>query len=119
MRWADEVRAADGLKLPEGADLQDRELQLASTLIDQMTGPFDPAKYHDDYREKLRAIIDEKVRGAEPAPRGEAPTPTKVVDLMKVLQQSLASRGGKAPPGEAPEAANGHGAKGSRRRKAS
>jgi DNA end-binding protein Ku len=62
-----------------------------------MTAPFDITRYKDEYKEKLRAIIDEKVAGKEPAPRGEAPRATKVTDLMKVLERSLKSKSTKRP----------------------
>jgi len=50
-----------------------------------------PEKYHDDYREALMEVIDEKVEsgGKEIRERPKkAPKPTKVIDLVSVLQQS-------------------------------
>jgi len=92
MRFADEVRAPAELKVPGDTGIEEREMDLARTLIDHMTAPFDISSYHDEYREKIDGILREKVAGAEPAARGQVPTPTKVVDLMKVLQRSLEER---------------------------
>ncbi|MBA2269110.1 MAG: Ku protein, partial [Chthoniobacterales bacterium] len=62
----------------------------------------DPEKYHDDYREALLEVIEEKVEAGgkeiDDKPK-KAPTPTKVIDLVAVLQQSLAkSQSAKKKP---------------------
>jgi DNA end-binding protein Ku len=93
LRFADEVRDPGELDLPGAKGVPARELALAGRLVDEMTAPFDIKQYKDEYKAKLRAIIDEKVAGKEPAPRGEAPKATRVTDLMKVLERSLATRG--------------------------
>jgi len=58
----------------------------------------DPEKYKDDYREALMEVIEEKVEAGgkeiEEKPR-KAPEPTKVIDLVSVLQKSLEETGGK------------------------
>ncbi|UFS71744.1 Ku protein [Geomonas sp. RF6] len=89
MRYASEVRNYKELKLPENQSLRDQEIELALTLIGQLTVPFDPAKYHDTYVEDLKRIIEEKSKGLQPTPAEEAPQPTKVVDLMALLKESL------------------------------
>ncbi|HZV03075.1 MAG TPA: Ku protein [Planctomycetota bacterium] len=111
MRFADEVRPQTELKLPPVEEGRPKELELAERLIDGMTGPFDITRYKDDYREKLDEIIREKIAGLPPAPVGEAPAPTRVADLMAVLEKSLAERTGKSaapvPAAVAPSAAIG------------
>jgi DNA end-binding protein Ku len=97
MRFADEVRGTGDLKLPKGEEARERELDLAQKLIEDMTVPFQIAKYKDDYREKLEEIVREKTAGAEPIVHGEAPAATKVADLMAVLEKSLAERGANPP----------------------
>jgi DNA end-binding protein Ku len=115
LRFPDELRSAEELKLPSAKEARDRELDLAGELIDRMTVEFDPARYKDEYQEQLEQIIQEKVAGVEPVPRGEAPSATKVVDIMDVLRRSLADRkegGGtdtaakreRKPPREKPRA---------------
>jgi DNA end-binding protein Ku len=62
-----------------------------------MSSKWNPEKYHDDYREALMEVIEEKVEAGgkeiEEKPK-KAPKPTKVIDLVSVLQQSLEKTGG-------------------------
>lgn len=92
MLFADEVVDPAELDVPSASDMQpsDRELKMAEQLVESLSGPFDPAKYHDDYREKVMELIDAKAEGEEiVAP--EAPSaPAPVVDLMAALEESLA-----------------------------
>lgn len=58
----DEIAEGDELLIPEAEEqLEPQELELAEDLIDRMTGAFDLAPYHDDYREKLLQIIERKI----------------------------------------------------------
>src|SRR5439155_20507210 len=74
-----------------------REINMAKALIDSMSSKWDPEKYRDDYREALMEVIEEKVEAggkeieAKPKPKRQ---PTKVIDLVSVLQQSLEKTGG-------------------------
>lgn len=97
MRFADEVRSMNELKLPPAEEARERELELALKLIEDMTQTFEIGKYKDDYREKLAEIIREKVAGQPAAVAGEAPAATKVTDLMAVLERSLAERVSQKP----------------------
>jgi len=92
MLYADEVVDPSELEVPSAADTAptERELQMASQLVESLSVPFDPAKFHDDYREKVLALIDAKAQGeviTAPAPAAEA---APVVDLMAALEASLA-----------------------------
>ena len=70
----------------------DRELAMAQSLIDTLSNPFDPEKYHDEYREQLMTMIDEKASGAEPIRLPERAAPaTNVTDLMAALEASIAA----------------------------
>jgi len=73
-----------------------REITMAKTLIDQMTEKWDPSRYTDDYRSALMKLIDKKVAaGGKEVPNHRATkTPTNVIDLASVLQQSLADAAG-------------------------
>ncbi len=88
LRFADEVRPADELKVPD-ADVDERELELATALIEQRSEEFQPDQYHDTYTAEIRRIIEEKAEGREPTAQGELPPPTKVTDLMATLKASL------------------------------
>jgi DNA end-binding protein Ku len=89
MRYQEEVRSPVELKLPSNENLREQEVNLALSLIDQLTVKFDPAKYHDEYIEDLRRIIDDKAHGLQPKAEGKAPQPSKVTDMMALLKESL------------------------------
>lgn len=87
MLYEDEVKMLpQGYKKPE---VNDAELQMAKTLISSMDKPFEPENYKDEYQEKLKKLIQDKIEGKEiTAPAEE---PRNVVDLMEALKQSLAA----------------------------
>jgi DNA end-binding protein Ku len=104
MIFADEVVAPDSIDdLPEAEALQasERELGMAQQLIDSLSTEFDPAKYRDEYREKVLELIERKAAGEEIAVQPEAPQPARVPDLMAALEASLAA---VKPDGAAPAA---------------
>ncbi|MGE5139955.1 MAG: Ku protein [Rudaea sp.] len=89
MRLPSELRAPAGLDLPAKAEVDNRELDMALQLIDQLTEPFKPEDFRDTYREELEKIIAQKVAGKEPTAHGKPPEPTAVPDLMAALRASL------------------------------
>src|SRR5438445_12180703 len=98
MHFADELADTSKLHLPKKVELGKREMNMAKSLIGSMTSKWQPEKYKDDYREALMEVIEEKVEAGgkeiEEKPR-KAPKPTKVIDLVSVLQKSLEETGGK------------------------
>jgi DNA end-binding protein Ku len=76
---------------------------MANALVESMSSKWNPEKYKDDYREALMEVIEKKVEAGgkeiEERPK-KAPKPTKVIDLVKVLQQSLDQTGGKKKAGK-------------------
>ncbi|HEX4638726.1 MAG TPA: Ku protein [Chthoniobacterales bacterium] len=96
MHFADELVDTSQLHIPKNVEVGKRELQMASALVESMSAKWNPEKYKDDYREKLMEVIEEKVEAGgkeiEEKPK-KAPKPTKVIDLVKVLQQSLEQSG--------------------------
>jgi len=92
MHFADELADPGKLHLPKKAEVGKREMNMAKSLIDSMSSKWNPEKYKDDYREALMEVIEEKVEAGgkeiEEKPR-KAPKPTKVIDLVSVLQKSL------------------------------
>ncbi len=108
LRYAGEILSADDLDLPAGktAAPAARERDMALRLVEDMTGPWDPQAYRDDYREDLLAAIEKKIKAgrthvlAEAEDGAKAPRESaKVIDLMSLLKQSIEQRGGarKAP----------------------
>src|SRR5882762_9262392 len=98
MHFADELADPEKLRVPKKLEVGKREMNMAKSLIGSMTSKWQPEKYKDDYREALMDVIEEKVEAGgkeiEEKPR-KAPTPTKVIDLVSVLQKSLEQTGGK------------------------
>ena len=112
MHFADELADMSNLHIPKKVEVGKREMSMARSLIDSMSSKWNPEKYHDDYREALMEVIEEKVEAGgkeiEEKPK-KAPKPTKVIDLVSVLHKSLEetsakrkttvkSRGKKAHP---------------------
>jgi len=90
LHWPDEIRSTKELELPdEEFEFKESELKMAEQLVEAMTGEFDPARYKDEYREALMQVIEAKVDGQEivaPEPVEES---AKIVDLMKLLEDSV------------------------------
>jgi len=90
MLWPDEIRQPDFGFLDEDISVRAPELAMASSLIDSMTGQFEPDAYTDDYRAALQEVIDAKVEGREiVAPEEAEEAPAAAVDLMAALRASV------------------------------
>jgi DNA end-binding protein Ku len=109
MRFAEELVPGDEIAPAEGKESSDREKQLALHLVDELTGPFDPARHPDEYRSAVLAAVDEKVEAGQVArdttsgeAAAEAATETgggaQVIDLAELLSRSIK---GAAKPGPA------------------
>ncbi len=104
--YQDEIVQQESLdNLPgEEMDLQERELAMARQLIDTLSTGFVPEKYHDEYREQVLALIEQKAEGQEIVAQPVQPEQPKVIDLMAALEASLAAAKKKPlPREEAPE----------------
>lgn len=89
IRFKSEIKEAENLNIPPAKIEEDKEVELAIALIDRLTEPFKPEKYHDTYREELEEIIIERIGGKAPPPKEAEPAPTPVHDLMAILRESL------------------------------
>ena len=65
--------------------------EMAELLIKTLSGPFEPERYRDQYRERLRVLLEERASPLRTAaPELEAATsPTGIEDLMAALQASV------------------------------
>jgi DNA end-binding protein Ku len=99
MLWPDEIREPAFGFLDEDIDVRPQELQMAASLIESLSGDFEPEQYADNYREALQAFIDAKVEGREVVQPAEQPAEAgTVVDLMAALRASVeAAREGRSP----------------------
>lgn len=89
LRFEDELREDADLKIPSGAEVDKKEVELALSLVEKMSGKFDPKDYPDTYSQKLKKIISDKAKGKKLKPLPKAPAPTKVDDLVSQLRASL------------------------------
>ena len=73
---------------------------VATHLVESLAAAFEPEKYHDSYVDNLQKLIDAKVQGKEVV-TPPAAEPSKVIDIMEALKQSLAAA--RKPPTSAGE----------------
>ena len=93
LHWPDEVVPPSELAFPDEREkLSPAETKMATQLIDSMTAEFDAASFHDRYREQLLSLIEARAAGKPtPGRKVRAAKATNVVDLVSVLQKSLAA----------------------------
>jgi DNA end-binding protein Ku len=88
LRFSEEIKAPEVLKIPE-REVGKKEIDMALELINQLTEPFNPKKFHDTYQEELKEMINNKIKGKKIRPVGKAPEITKSHELMELLKASL------------------------------
>ena len=88
MYWPDEIREADFGGVDVDAKVRDQELDMAKTLIENLTADWNPDEFTDEYREALLKIVEAKIAGEE-IEFVEAEPTAKVVDLMAALKASV------------------------------
>ncbi len=104
--WPDEIRSTAELDLPEEEfDFKPAERSMAQQLVQAMKGEFAADQYKDNYRQALMAVIEAKVAGQPAEKREVVEAPTKIADLMSVLEASVA----KAREARTTRAAEGSG----------
>jgi DNA end-binding protein Ku len=102
LRYPQEMVDAGEYKIPQDAPsayrITDKEIKMAQELIESMSDEWKPGDYRDDYRDRLRKVIEKRLKskGVVTPPEddeGEAAedASTNVVDFMALLQKSLAS----------------------------
>jgi len=108
LRYEDEVRKAQGYfkDLPTAKPSKDM-LDLAKTLIDQKTAPFDAGEFHDRYVEALEELIEKKRKAKgkkilEDVEEPETPRGSNVIDLMAALKKSVGGKEEKPAARKAP-----------------
>jgi DNA end-binding protein Ku len=90
MHFASEILTPEELKNPPLNAVTDKELKMAHALIESMSGAWEPQKYRDEYRDAVMELIEQKANKKEITPKVEVKArATNVVDLVKVLQESL------------------------------
>jgi DNA end-binding protein Ku len=110
LRWHDEVRDTAGLPLPteDAAKVSERELKMAEQLVKELAGKWKPEAFHDEFREKLEQVVEEKVKAGKgehvmkPLPGEEVKPSADILDLTELLRRSL-GKGKSAASEEADE----------------
>jgi DNA end-binding protein Ku len=97
MFWPDEIRAADFETVHEDGKIRDQEVEMAKALIENLSEPWNPQAYKDEYREALLEVVEKKAAGEEIEAAPEA-QPARVVDLMEALKASVEAVKQKSPP---------------------
>lgn len=103
LRYADEVQKAQTYFRAIGDDKPDADLlDLAATLIEKKTAPFEPAEFRDRYIDALHALIDKKAKAKgkrilEDVEEPGAPSGGNVIDLMAALKKSVGQNAAAKP----------------------
>ncbi len=96
MHFAEELVEPGTLQLPGNVEVAGRELDMATELVSRMSDRWKPENYTDEYRNALLKLIEKKIEsgGRTPAAAPVAKRPSgNVIDLVSVLQESLAKTG--------------------------
>ena len=99
MIFADELRSTDPVRdLVGGAEAPRREVDAAVELIEAMSTGWEPSKYEDRHRKRLRQVIEAKGEGQKIEPIDDGEAPSEVPDLMAALEATLAKARGTDKP---------------------
>lgn len=89
IRFAEEIRDHSELNLPEKPEIKKGELEMAISLINQLTSKFDISGYKDTYTEQLMTLIEAKAKGEKIAQPKMRVVHSAKEDLMSQLKASL------------------------------
>jgi DNA end-binding protein Ku len=96
MYYQNEIAAVEGYGKKYDIKLRPDEVKLADQLVENLSAPFKPEAYKDEFQERLSQLIEAKLKGkavtVAPA-TGKAP----VIDMMQALKKSLATRPSSKP----------------------
>jgi DNA end-binding protein Ku len=96
MYYQNEIAAVDGYGKKYDIKLKPDEVKLADQLVENLSAPFKPEAYKDEFQERLNQLIEGKLKGKTVAvapAAGKAP----VIDMMQALKKSLATRPSSKP----------------------
>lgn len=89
LRFEEEVRSVEELKLPTNTKIKKEEMDMALQLIKQHSHPFDISAYKNEYTAELLKIIKQKAKGKHTSIRKIKVEHTKSTDLLEKLKASL------------------------------
>lgn len=92
IRYQDEIRSHEDIKVPSGKNVSAKEVDLAVSLIKQLDYKFNPKDFKDTYISELKKIIEQKAKGKKVTPKGKKPKNTTSKNLMELLKKSVNSK---------------------------
>ncbi|MDR6534973.1 Ku protein [Variovorax soli] len=111
LRWGEDIRPWKDLPLPaedaKKAGLAERELKMATELVEDMSSDWDPESFKDSFKDEILRLVDRKIEAGKteavaklgPVEEQEARPSAKILDLTELLQRSL-RKGSKAADAE-------------------
>jgi DNA end-binding protein Ku len=90
MYFANEIRQVPEFGVLEKVELKPQEVKLTEQLIKAMSEPFKPKRYHDEFQDRLRHLIEDKQHGKS-IEIGADPPRAPIIDMMTALKKSLAA----------------------------
>ncbi len=93
IRFQEEIRASDDIKVPDLASIGKKELDVGMSLIKQYSSAFDIENFKDEYTKELLKIIKAKAKGKRATVKKLKPRSNSEDDLYEQLLQSLKSKG--------------------------
>src|SRR5450432_2720110 len=105
MYYEEEVKKVEGFGAPD-VELKDSEVKVAHQLIEALAAKWEPEKFHDDFQENLKKLIQTKLEGGEVADVEQPKKLAPVVDLMAALKASLLQMEGRKKPAAPADAAS-------------
>jgi DNA end-binding protein Ku len=101
MLWPDEVREADFPILDADIELRPQELQMASSLVESLGADFKPSDFHDEYRDAVAELIEQKRTLGDsrptPVPAQRDEGADSMTDLLSALQASVEAAKAASP----------------------
>jgi len=97
MYYEEEVRKVEGFGAPD-VELKEAEVKVAHQLIEALATEWEPEKFHDEFQENLKKLIQTKLEGGKIAEVEKPKKMAPVVDLMAALKESLAQMEGRKKP---------------------
>lgn len=95
MRYQSEIRSSEDLTIPKET-ISNKELEMALSLVEQLSGKFEPEKLQDTYTDEIMKLIERKLKGKKITSPSKKITPIhEIEDLMGLLQASLKSKSSK------------------------
>ncbi|WP_449277538.1 non-homologous end joining protein Ku [Leucobacter sp. GX24907] len=104
LMWPDEIREPAFPSLDQRVRISAKEMQLSAALVKSFSDDFEPGRFHDEYQEQLRNLIEAKRRAGDAIDTEETFGETEasggeVIDLMEALKQSVQRSRAKKKPG--------------------